>query len=185
MQNRLIIEIDSSEFLNTAVDQKAFQTDFFKSANIFVKVIEELLFIEEKLSCSFSSKLSTVDDLDYFCILLLSASLKNTWFLQHLLFDDSVRCSYQILSEDIFKERTEQEGLIGNIPDFHFCILGVNFKADNYTVRYQNARINNEASVKKNIRRKRNDILLTFKPAHGCDYLEKYSILKNVRVIKE
>lgn len=184
-QNRLIIEIDSSEFLNTAIDKKAFQTDFFKSAKIFVKVIEELLFIEEKLSCKFSSKLSTVNDEDYFLILLLSASLHKKWFVQHLSFDNSIRCSYQVLSDTVFKDRTDQEELIGNTPDFSFCILGVTFIADNYTVRLRKARLNNEKSVRKNIKRKKEDILLTFKPSHGNDSFEKYSLLENIKVIEE
>lgn len=185
INNRLIIEVESKELMNTTINRKAFRTDFFKSSEVFVEAIEKLLFIEEKISCRFSSKLSNVNEEEYNLIMLLSASLQNKWFLQFLTFDDRFRCSYQVLTEDVFKDRTEEQELIGTMPDYSFSILGVNFVADKYIVRLRKARLNNKMSVRKNIKRKRDNIMLTFKPSTGFKFFEKYSLIENVRIVPE
>ena len=59
------------------------------------------------------------------------------------------------------------------------------FYSDLKTGTFSKARLNNEKSVRKNIKRKKEDILLTFKPSHGNDSFEKYSLLENIKIIEE
>lgn len=56
-------------------------------------------------------------------------------------------------------------------------------KVKGYIIVYKDARLNNVASVIKNRKKKKKNILMTFRPAHGNDYFYKFCKFEGIHLL--
>ena len=183
--NDLVIKKDSTVIFHTKVVKESLKTEFFKMASSMIPVIENLLYIEECLNCKFICDISKIGQDDFYYITLIASSLRKKWYFQKLEFDNSLRCHYNNFPDNIDKEPDENAELTGSINNFSVSFLGVQLLIGHYILVYRKCKINNIKSVLKNIKRKKDNIMLTIKPIEGYECFERYSLAEDIKVIEK
>lgn len=182
VSNPFEIECNSVLMFHTDIEKSSLDTEFFHIASSIISIIEELLYIEKNLQCKFDNGINNLKPDDFHNIQLISSSIKNLWFGERMDFDNSLHCYYKNLPDDIDKQPTEINEFKSVAYDFSFSLLGVDFAVDKYISIYRKAKINNIKSVLKNIKRKKDSIMITFKPLDGYDYFERLSLFEGITI---
>ena len=171
---QVAIRLNGKEIIAFNVEEKDVQDDIFKNADFFVKYISALISIENGLGCKFNEEINVVTEDDYINAMIMSSSLEKKWLKIIMNFDDSIRCDYDKIPEDIVFSDSNVHGLGGEVENPEFSIQGIDFRADQFIVQYTDAKINNKESIIKNINKKKNKILITIKPIKGKENFNKY-----------
>lgn len=169
----LIITVGSSQLLNTIFDEDVLNHDLFQNENI-IQFIESLIDIEEKIECKFDRNIEDFTVEDFKTARILASSLNDKWHSFKSDFDDEIRVEYDSFFVDIEEVERANSEIRAELDVFEINLLGLKFTADKYLVLFRDAKINNKKSVVKNIKRKRRDILVTFRPIDDMDYFIKY-----------
>ncbi len=175
------IRVNGKDIVVFNVEEKDVQDAIFQNADFWVRYIGALISIENKLGCKFDVDFDEVTVNDYFNAMIMSASLNEKWQNIIMSFDNSIRCDYDKIPEDIVTYVDDAYGLVGEVENPEFSIQGVDFKADKYIVQYTEAKINNIDAIKKNIKRKKKKILVTMKPIEGKEKFNKHARFEGLR----
>lgn len=174
---------NGSEFMHSTIKENELNSDLFHIAPSLIHYIESLLIIEKHLGCHFCSKIDNVSYADYRTAVIMSSSLEGKWHLSKIEFDNEIRCDYDHLPDSIFEKPDVGGEIVAKIKVLSISLQGLEFSADNLFIVYKDAKINNIESVRKNIRRKNKNILITVKPKAGKDVLEKYMRFEGISQI--
>ena len=182
---RVCIMIGDSPLVDAKLNADELSANMFAAAPRIVEYLENLQTIESCTGCKFDLSIGDVYLCDYRTAYILASSLKDMWHQIKTDFDDDARCDYDKIPadiEDVANSPTDKaiEGKILSIS-----LQGQKFSAEKYTIIYQNARINNIGSVVKNCKKKRKNILITFRPLRGHDFFYKYCKFEGIKVISE
>ena len=181
---KLIDKEEDKTIFDYTYDDRALEKPFFTMSSGLTKYIENLIFIEETLHCTFDSNVLTVNKEKKRMAFIIAASLKHSSTQEFLDFDDEVRCDYDSIGEEVLN-------LNGELLGTYTCVMkvlsielqGVYFSADDYIINYKNAKINNISSVRKAVRKKRKNIIVTMRPEKGYDKFTKTVFIKNIKVL--
>lgn len=150
----------------------------FLNAPLIARYIECLLIIEKHTKCKFDILDKEFSEDDYKTALILASSLENKWHREILEFDNEIRCDYDKIPDGIDKF----EQLSVNANSLTVPLQGQVFLVDKLTVVYESAKINNIESVLKNKKRRKRQILLTFRPNEDRDKFFKYYRFENIQL---
>lgn len=179
----LTVAIGASPLVDASFKEDELAADMFKVAPYMVRYLESLLFIEKYASCKFDLMLGDVFENDYRTALILASSLEGKWYKLKTDFDDEIRCDYDHIPDDFADNTKPQSEFVIEGKVLSISLQGQRFCADKYIIVYRDARINNIASVIKNCRKKRKNILLTFRPADGKESFIKYCRFEGIKAI--
>lgn len=169
--------------IKTKITEKEKNNDLFMMAPILILYIENLIFIENSLDCKFDSNTECIDELSPFVAFLIANSIKNKWGLEKKKFDNTIRIDPQQIPRDILENNILGKDINLYINNIIIKLNGVTFAVDKYSICYKNAQINNLSSIIKNIKRHKNEVLVTFKPYDKKDYVNKYTKFEGIKVI--
>ena len=110
----------------------------------------------------------------------MAASLEGKWRLRTLSFDDAVRCDYDQIPDDIADYDEVDSESVAEMKVLSIDLHGESFTAEKFIIVYRDAKINNIASVLKNVKKKKKNILLTMKPMDGKDVFCKYQLMDGI-----
>ena len=157
-----------------------------KMAHLYISVyIKNLLTIEKHTNCKFNPNIGEVSFDDIENSIIIAASLEEKWRMTKLSFDNSVRCDYNNIPDDIADCDWVNSETVVEMKVLSIILHGESFTAEKFTIVYKDAKINNIASVLKNKKRKKKDILLTMKPIDGKDIFYKYVRMSNITHIPQ
>lgn len=177
------IFVDGDIVMEGALSEEELNVDIFKNAPIFCDYIEKLIYIEKSVGCSFETEIKEILIDDYNIASIVSASLEDKWLITRLDFDNTIRCPYDKIPKELTEGQDKNE--IGmTMKDITFSLLGIPFFADKLIIVYTEAKVNNVKSIIKNVKRKRENILVTVKPKDGMDKLVKYVKMEGIRMDK-
>lgn len=179
----LTVSIGQLPLVDTSIKEEDLAADMFNVAPYMVKYLESLILIEERTSCKFDLLIEDVLENDYRAALILVASLEGKWCWVKANFDGEVRLNHEHIPDNIFNDAPVESEIIIECKAPIFSLQGQLFSADKYTIVYRNARINNIASVRKNKKKRKKNILLTFKPIQGKDFFYKFHLLEGIHLI--
>lgn len=180
---RLIVNVGPFELVNVTLSEKDLKSDMFLLAPYMIDYIESLLSIEKSLNCRFNNIIENFTENDYYTALVMASSLRKKWHRFTLKHDNEIRCNYDQISDSILNEKSINPDAVFEGSDCRITLQGKEFEAQHYLVIYRDARLNNCSSVKKNKKKKKDHILLTFSPVVGKSKFFKYSIFINLRLI--
>ncbi|MBQ9961260.1 MAG: hypothetical protein IJP00_05075 [Firmicutes bacterium] len=166
--------------MSTTVTTEEVEVDLFKYAKQLVRYFEDLLFIEDKLSCKFKIKWEAISEEQVKLAMIMRASLENKWVYEELDFDDQMKCNYDNISTNLLEMETQIIG--GIVTNEEVFLNGVRFKIDKVHIQYKNAKINNLNSVKRGVKIKRRNIRVTFKATNKGEKFLKYVKYEGIRV---
>lgn len=177
-QIKLIINNDSLIFPYSEDDLNSL---IFKNAYVWADYIQKLIIIEEKTGCVFNRQFSTLSSSTNRMAHIMANSLMDYWTKEKLDFDDEIRCNYDGFSENVLND---EHGTVLNSETkvLNITIQGVNFVASKMYIVYKNAKVNNLSSIRKSVKKKRNDILVTLRPMKGYDKFIKKTKLIEIKV---
>lgn len=163
----------------------AFEAQFFKSATAYLPYYNVLHDIEKQFGCSFSMPIQQIEPEDILCARLFYNYIHepNNWHHEKLDFDDDIRVSYDNIPDFLHPDNDNP------IPPFKatgqrtIVFHGVKFRIDEFSVFYDNVKINNKASMRKAIKKRRKSFPITFRPAVGTQF-NKYYKFVDVKLIK-
>lgn len=179
------ITVGSEVLLKATIKDKDIKAGIFQAAPYLVRYLENLLKIEEYAGCHFSPSLERFSEEDYKISFMLRSSLENKWYIDRMDFDQGIRFDYDCISEDLFNQSeydTHNNEICAEARGVYVSLQGVQFNAEKYKIVYNDAKINNLSSIKKNIKKNRKRILITFKPIQGKKYFNKYYMFENIIV---
>lgn len=180
----LTVMIGSSTLLDASLQKNELTGDMFETAPFMLKYFESLLIIEKSLSCKFDLTTDSNFLSDYKTAVELAESLENKWHIMQTDYEE-IRCDYDHISDDIVNS-SEIRGNIGFTANvLEIPLQGLRFYADRYIITYQDAKVNNVASVLKNRKKKRKNILITFKPVQGKNKFYKFCRFEGVRLLSD
>lgn len=178
------IEITSNEILlfSVPISENDLQNDFLSPKPELLRFLENLIKIEKRLGCQFNYSGNELMWDDYVLSHVFVASLDNKAHLNNTDFD-SFHIGRTKIKEDIMCKTLSEECIMSlEYEGAEFEFYGVSFSFDKLISQYQNAKINNLASVKKNLRRKKKNILFTLKPLNESDgRIKNYRMFINLR----
>ncbi len=177
-QIKLIINNDSLIFPYSEDDLNNL---IFKDAYIWADYIQKLIIIEEKTGCVFNRQFSTLSFSTNRMAHIMANSLMDYWTEEKLDFDDEIRCNYDGFSENVLNDE-HSTVLNSEMKVLNITIQGVNFVASKMYIVYKNAKVNNLSSIRKSVKKKRSDILVTLKPMKGYDKFIKKTKLIEIKV---
>lgn len=177
------ILLQGKTIIETKINEKEKSNDLFMMAPILIKYIENLIFIENSLYCKFDSNTECIDEFSPFVAFLIATSLKNKWVLEQKNFDDTFRVKPKEIPQEILENNLCGKEIYSYIEDGVIELNGITFSVDKYSICYKNAQINNLPSVIKNIKRHKDEVLVTFKPYDENNYINVYSKLEGIQVI--
>lgn len=179
----LKIMIGSSPLVDAMFKEDELAADMFKVAPYMVRYLESLVVIEKHLSCKFDLTIGDVFDDDYRTALILASSLEGKWHRIKTDFDEKIRCDYDHIPDDFVDDVEPKEEIVIEGKVLSISLQGQRFSADKYIIVYKDARLNNVASVIKNRKKKKKNILMTFRPAHGNDYFYKFCKFEGIHLL--
>ena len=142
------------------------------------KLIQNLLLIEERLCVKYvKTDISEIDEEIAKMITIIVASINGKQLLEHLP-SDTIRSSYNGINDNIIKDISLKSVLVCKIEQVYFNLLGIDIVIKGYTMTFINARINNLPSIRKGVKMKRKNILVSLKPKKGNKSIEKYTIIE-------
>ena len=142
---------------------------------------ENLQTIEKITGCKFDLSLRDVSISDRRTARILASSLKDEWCTIKTDYDNEIRFDYNNIPDDIANDANSLSDKIVEGQVLKIFLQGQSFYADRYTIVYRNARINNIKSIEKNRKKRKKDILFTFRPLEGYDYFYKCIKLENAK----
>ena len=182
---KLSIIIGNFEPMNAIIDEAQLESNIFKNAKILKVYIKNLLTIEKHTNCKFNPNIGEVSFDDVENSIIIAASLEEKWRMTKLSFDNSVRCDYNNIPDDIADCDWVNSETVVEMKVLSINLHGESFTAEKFTIVYKDAKIKNIASVLKNKKRKKKDILLTMKPIDGKDVFYKYVRMSNITHIPQ
>lgn len=177
------ITIGDSPLLTAPLTEADLSAEIFRSAKHLIQYYESLLKIEEILHCTFDPVDGDALFDDYRAALILASSLDEKWHRIKTDFDNEIRCDYDRIPDDISDVNFDTSQLAVEGKVLKITLQGVQFTADRYIIFYQGARINNLDSIMKNKRKRRKNILMTFRPEEGKEYFYKYCRIDGIKVV--
>ena len=177
------ISIDSSPLVDATLNEEELSDSMFQAASYMVKYLENLLTIEKFTFCKFDFKIDDVLSDDYLVAQILASSLGGSWCKIKADFDNSMRCDYDHIPDVWIDGKTPLSDVMIQGKVSSICLQGQQFLADKYTAIYKGARINNISSVIKNLKKKKKNILITFRPVNGESFFFKYCKFDGIRVL--
>lgn len=179
------IAVDSSPLVDAYIKEKELTADMFKVAPYMVNYLESLLIIEKHLSCKFDLTIGDVFYDDYRTALILASSLEDKWYKVKTDFDREIRCDYNRIPDNFANDPEPQEGFVVEGKVLSIALQGLHFSADKYIIVYKDARLNNVASIVKNRKKKRKNILMTFRPVQGKDSFYKFCKYEGIKLLSD
>lgn len=181
----LTISIGSSSLVDVSFKKSELAADMFKLAPYMVNYLENLLSIEKCLSCKFDLTIGSVFSDDYRTASILASSLENKWHRVKTDFDQEIRCDYNHIPDNIVDSPEPQEliTIVGKV--LNITLQGLHFSADKYIIVYKGAKLNNVSSVIKNRKKKKKNILLTFRPSQGNNSFYKFYKIEGIKLLPE
>ena len=175
------IMVGESPLLDATFNDEDFSDDIFVFAPRIVEYLKNMQIIEKNTGCKFDLSADLIKSEDFRTAFILASSLEGKWHRLKEAYDDNVRCDYNHIPLDIedYAESLSDKVFVGR--DLHILLHGQEFYAEQYSVIYQNARINNIKSIIKNCKKKRKNIKITFRPLKGKDYFYKYIKFEKIR----
>lgn len=187
-RERLIVEMSKTKHLSVSVEQvplmdvsfkeNELSADMFRLAPYMVRYLESLMLIEERTNCRFDLTDDDILEDDYRTALILATSLDGKWTKEKSEFDNDVRCDYDHISDDLVGNSTDKSEIVIVGKELDISLQGQRFFADKYIIVYKDAKINNLASVQKNQKNRKKNILFTFKPIQGKEFFTSFIALK-------
>lgn len=177
LEHSISIYFDDIAVIRARINPEETKSDMFKIAPNLLNLIQKLLLIEEHLCVKFTK--TDISDIDEKCakmITTITASLSGRPLLEHLS-TDTVRSDYNRIDDNILKDVSLNDMLVCVIDLFTFRLLGIDITIKGYTMSFKNAKINNVASIRKGIQKKRKRILISLKPQKNNTSFEKYTTI--------
>lgn len=181
----LKIMVGSRQLFCGTINDDDITANIFTEAATMVKYLECLSVIEKYTSCKFDLSSGDVYEYDYRAALMLASSLEGKWFTTKQDFDDTIRCDYDCISNDIFSDVSPSSNISFEGNSAKLSIQGHHFSAEKIFIVFTDAKINNIASIIKSIKRKRKEILITFRPSEGKEYFYKSCKYEEIQHISE
>ena len=179
------IAVDSSPLVDAYIKEKELTADMFKVAPYMVNYLESLLIIEKHLSCKFDLTIGDVFYDNYRTALILASSLEDKWYKLKTDFDREIRCDYNRIPDNFADDPEPQEGFVVEGKELSIALQGLHFSADKYIIVYKDASLNNVASIVKNRKKKRKNILMTFRPVQGKDSFYKFYKFEGIKLLSD
>ncbi len=177
----IVILVGESNLLNGEITDDDMPTDLFAEAPYLIRYLDSLLTIEKYTSCKFDPNYGDVYKEDYIIANVLAASLKGDWHPIITSFDDELRCDYDKIPDNLGSIPNSISVIEGQNVDID--LQGQHFHVGKYTRVYKDAKVNNLSSVNKNRKKKRKNILITFRPAEGKDTFYKYCKFEDIKLM--
>lgn len=172
------IRIRDVELMRATFNEDELKGNLFSNAKILKVYINNLLTIERHTGCKFNPNIGEVSFDDVEASIIMAASLEGKWRLSKLNFDDSIRCDYDHIPNDIADYNTHNSDTVAEMKVLSINLHGEEFCAEKLIIVYRDARINNIASVLKNKKKKKKKILITMKPTEGNEVFSKYQLME-------
>lgn len=174
--------IEGSRLITYPIPDDDLNKGLLHSPERMVQYYECLLNIEKNLHCHFDTSIMEISWDEYKAALIISDSLEEKWHRFRGNFENEIRCDYDNIPDDLSDINYETSGLaiMSQVGDIN--VHGVTFTADRYVTLYQGAKLNNLESVMKNKKKRKKDILMTFRPENGNDYFFKYCRFEGIRL---
>ena len=176
--------MDGEMFFSSTIEDEELSKPFFTTSGDQIKFFSNLQSLQKHFDCQFAFNVKNVQEEDYILSFVLAASIKNSCFNFNTAFD-SVRVPYNKINEAIFENHKEANGcILMETPSGTLNYFGLNFSFSKIVIQFANAKINNATSVQKNIKRKKDDILITIKPKDvTIKYIEKYQQIFDLKLV--
>lgn len=172
---------DDVELVSYKASQSDVAIDILTNSFYMIQYIKDLISIEEKTNCKFDTEIGNVLFEDYITARTLALSLADKWHGISMTFDDTLRCDYDHIAEKIIEGVAEPLPYSVEIKNLYIQLQGQNFVIENNKISYIDAKINNIDSVIKSYKKKRKNILITFKPYNGKSNFYKYCKFEGVK----
>ena len=180
---RLTIRTQETNSIVFEYTEEQVQTSLYKNAPIFVNYFESLLYIESHTGCSFDHDFNSINTETIRHAFIIATSLKNCWTTEYKDFDNEVRCDYDsILSYSELFQSDNPLQLDCSLIDSIVTIQGILFHIEKALVVYNNVKINNVDSVRKSIKKKRKNILITMKPFNKGEKFKKETKYEGITI---
>lgn len=176
------IKVVDKDLVNVALSDENLSDELFVLAPYMIKYIENLLLIEKDIGCKFNTDLKDFDYSKYVVANIMASSLQGKWHRIQEDFDNEIRCDYNHIPEDIIKTDSSHTKILIEGKVLKLSLQGQCFTADQYFYVFTDACINNLRSVEKNIKKKKKNILITFRPLPGKKYFYKYCMFKEIKM---
>lgn len=176
------ITIGTAPLITATLKDEELSANMFETAPYMVRYLESLLIIERFTFYKFDITIGDVSYDDYQTAIILASSLEEKWFQSKLVFDDETRCDYDHIPDDFADDANEPSDKVVEEKVLGINLQGVRFTADRYIIVYKDAQINNMASVIKNCKKKRKNILVTFRPISGKDFFIKFCKFEGIHL---
>lgn len=178
---QLCIMIGDSPLVHAEFKEEELLSNIFIVAPKMIEYLQNLNIIETSIGCKFDLSLEDVYVEDFRTAYILASSLQEKWHRIATSFDE-VRCNYSNIPTDIEKDANSIENKVIEGRNLNISLQGQEFCIDKYITIYKNAKINNIKSIVKNCKRKKDDVLITFRPLKGYDYFYKYCKYEGIEI---
>ena len=156
--------LDGDALFEMGLTEEQARNDIFQHTDDLVRFLENLSFIQNHFGCKFCYSGEDVQQEDFLQSFVLSASIEGK-ALSHSVSGDEFRTDWDRIPESVFK---------GDFPDSNVMELiatggaleffGVSFCYEGYVRTYQGAKVNNVKSVKRRVKKRDNNILISLRP---------------------
>ena len=170
------VMIGEEILLDYAFDKDELNDGMFLNAPAIARYIECLLIIKKHMNCEFNS--DDISEEDYRLALVLAASLEGKWHREILDFDNDLRCAYDRIPDEI----NDFKNISVEAPSLEVYLQGQLFSIEKLVVIYDGAKVNNINSVLKHKKKRKERILLTFRPVEGKVSFFKYYRAENIQL---
>lgn len=194
-RERLVVEISKTKLLTVTIGQVSLieasikddelTADMFQAAPYMIRYLESLMVIEKHTSCKFDLTTEEIFEDDYKKALILAASLEGKWYGIKADFDEEMRCDYNNIPDNFADNSSGEVENVFKAKVFTISLQGKYFSADRYIVVYKDAKINNLASVQKNRKKHKKNILFTFRPIQGKDFFYKFCRFEGIHLLPD
>jgi len=179
--------IVNSLLFETSLSKDILSEPAFNSNSSLINFIQNLIELQNHFKCEFKTSLKEITLDDYILSMVMVHSLKNEWYRYNKRSEQKLRVSYDKIDASgikaIVNGDSNVNGTVAELKNAVFDLSGINFACDSYFMVYENALLNNINSVNKNIKRRSNNILFSFKPIKNQKYFIKSEILIGLRII--
>ncbi len=166
--------------MSATINESELTSNIFQNAKVLKTYIKNLLTIEQYTGCKFNPNIGEVAFDDIESSIIMASSLQGKWRLRTLSFDNAVRCDYDHIPDDIADYDDVNSESVAEVKVLSINLHGESFTAEKFIIVYRDAKINNIASVLKNVKKKKKNILLTMKPMAGKDVFYKYQFMYGI-----
>ena len=179
------IRVDNNLLMSGNFEDYNLSHPMFRYARHLIRYIECLLKIQDITGCCFDEEIGEISMDDLRTAEILAVSLQGNWLKSERSFDNEARCDYDKIDDSLLKEYDSNCVINGENEGNNISLQGCSFYADKYKTIYYDAQINNLSSVIKNYKKKKKNILLTFKPVEGKKTFIKLSKFEGIKLLEE